>query len=360
MESITRQYLYSGNIYLNTAGSGLVTEEMLKASDVFRRKVLDAGSAPAVNWMLNESWQVKQEICSLVGANVEDMALVPNFSTGLNFLLRGINTSNNVLLYREDYPSLIMPFELGNYPITWLEQKEDYTISLQEIEDAFNKHNIAVFAVSHVQYTSGFRINLKELTRLCKKYDVLLIVDGTQSVGAMDIHFNDSDIDVLIWSNYKWMNGGFGTGVMCLKKEVIDHFPPAVAGFGSYTFDNGNLRYDPSAKSFEPGHMNMAGYEMLRVAIKHKKEMRLSNIESHINGLTKKLVEGLLQQGFDVFGGAHMPRAGVVCFGADEQIMNKLTDAGIAGTHRFGHIRLSPSFYNSLNDIDTCLAVLRD
>src|SRR5690606_32103463 len=349
-KEIVDLYRHEGMAYLNNAGAGILSEEAVDASDKFRRGIRMNGSATAVNWIFNESLLLKKEIGTFVGATVDQIALIPNFSTGLNFFLAGVDKSHNILLYKNDYPSLVMPFELRGYNITWLDHKDDYTIDMNDIEKAFSGNNISILAISHIQYSSGFKIDLDRLAALCKQFQVTLIVDGTQSIGSVNFNFENSAVDVMIWSNYKWMNGGFGNGVMCIRNEVLEKFPPAVAGFGSYIMDNGKLKYEPSAKSFEPGQLNMSGFEMLRVALKHKMAFGLAEIEKHIQKRVKELVDGLCDLDINVYGGKDLPRSGVVCFEADESLMEFLDQNGVKGTYRFGHIRLSPHYYNTSED----------
>src|SRR5690606_29437753 len=119
---------------------------------------------------------------------------------------------------------------------------------------------------SHVQWLSGFKTDLQELSRFCREHDIWLIVDATQSLGAMPLNPVRLDIDVLISSNYKWMNAGFGSGVMYMCDDFFNEYTPKVGGNNSYTPVNGKMQYVPSVQSYEPGHPNMYGFSVLQAA----------------------------------------------------------------------------------------------
>ena len=69
-----------------------------------------------------------------------------------------------------------------------------------------------VVAVSLVQFSTGFRVDIDALGQDCRARGILLVVDGMQGIGWMDIHLEPSPIDAMALQSYKWLLGPFGVG----------------------------------------------------------------------------------------------------------------------------------------------------
>jgi cysteine desulfurase/selenocysteine lyase len=160
------------------------------------------------------------------------------------------------------------------------------------------------------------------------------------------------DADVLISSNYKWMNAGFGTGVMYVSDSFLSRYTPKIAGFNSYTMEADRMYYVPSARSFEPGHLNIAGLLLLETAIKEKLVKGLGAIEAHNTALTRQLLEMLGRFPVKLLGDTGAANRSSIVIIKDENGLGKhLEDNGVIVTHRGGFLRISMHFYNTAADI---------
>src|SRR5699024_6843107 len=158
----------------------------------------------------------------------------------------------------------------NNFEITWIPNGDGFHIDLDFIHQKLKSDNINLLAISHVQWLSGMKIDLKSIIDLCHQYGIPIIVDATQSLGAVSISVENLQPDVLIASNYKWMNAGYGTGVIYLSNGFLDHYPPVFGGVHSNPSESGNPKRHPSVLDLEPGHKNMAGFSVLEAAILDK------------------------------------------------------------------------------------------
>lgn len=82
-------------------------------------------------------------------------------------------------------------------------------------------------AVSHVQFVNGFRVDLKELSKMTHEVGALLFVDAIQSLGAVKVDVREFGIDAMSAGGYKWLCGPIGTGLLYVKKEIIEEINPA-------------------------------------------------------------------------------------------------------------------------------------
>lgn len=349
-------------IYFNTAGSGLLSKASIEAAGAFQQATQFDSSKVFLQWLLETLPEFRKKTAKLLGASENEVAFVPNFSYGLLPVIDSLKRHlHKVLLYKEDYPSLNMPFELSGFEVSYVESPDGYHIPLDEIKNAIDKNKPEIVAISEVQFLSGFRTDISALGKYCKEKDIVFIVDGTQSTGAINHHFSEMNVDVMISSSYKWLNGGFGSAILCIKEDFLKKFPPVFAGYGSMKMSPDHWEYEPSIKSFEPGHMNASGLLQLEKAIDEKLEIGLDKIEQHNQTLIKKLLDGLTPLPYKIKGCKKLEeRLSIVCFEADETLYNYLTGKGFAFTWRKGMIRVAPHFYNTEEEIEELIQALKD
>ncbi|MCG8307846.1 MAG: aminotransferase class V-fold PLP-dependent enzyme [Cytophagales bacterium] len=354
LELIKRNYPQPDkSAYFNTSSTGLISKTGVRKVARFNKDLLRFGSKYAEAFYLEGIPKIRKTISRFIDASVDEIALVPNFSYGLNAVLPSIARLRSVLLYREDYPSLTIPFELNDFEIYWIENKDGFFIDLNELKQTVSQHKIDIIAISHIQYLTGFTIDIEELASFCNLNDVLLIVDGTQSLGAMDYSFNKSGVHIFIASNYKWMNSGFGTGIMCIDKSTLNKFTPKIGGYNSLKYLDQSWKYISSIHSYEPGHHNMAGLVMLEDAIEFKLRLGLGNIADYnrhlLNIVTDKLNE--INVGTSGSSADNDHRSNIIGIPGDKSLATYLQDNNVVVKWRNGIIRVGIHFYNTESDI---------
>lgn len=173
---------------------------------------------------------LKKHFAKLV--DVDDynrIATIPSFSYGIATVTNNIilNEGDEILVIDEQFPSNMY---------SWQKLAEKYTAKLTVIsatetakqwnEDILNAitNKTAVIAMGNIHWSNGSLFNLKAISKKAKQHEALLIIDGSQSVGALPFSVKEIQPDALICAGYKWLFGPYGC---------------AYAYFGSY-FDNGN------------------------------------------------------------------------------------------------------------------------
>ncbi|RVD45370.1 aminotransferase class V-fold PLP-dependent enzyme, partial [Mesorhizobium sp. M7A.F.Ca.ET.027.03.2.1] len=111
-------------------------------------------------------------------------------------------------------------------------------------------------------FYSGFRVDLAAFADVCSHHDALLVVDGTQSVGVLDLDMATDGVDVVVVSAHKWLLGPLGIGFMAFSQRAFERVCPRVVGWLSvsepFSFHR-KLDFLPDARRFEPGTENAAG-----------------------------------------------------------------------------------------------------
>lgn len=351
-----------GQVYLNTAACGLISPTSLAAATRIYQDMAVNASARSEFWRDKEQPVIRQKIAAFIGVtNPDNIALLPNFSWGINAIIQSLEGTERVLLYKNDYPSFTEPFKINKFDITWIGDTDGFALPLDEINDAIVNHKVDIVALSHVQWNSGYKINLQGIGNLCKEHDVLFFVDATQSMGAIDIDLSKLHIDVLAGSNYKWMNSGFGAGLMYVSDNFMKKYEPAVGGNNSYKMIDGRQQYLPSVQSYEPGHPNMLGHTLAVAAIEEKNALGgIAKIEAHNIRLTQLLLDKLENIPVKWLGGPNMgDRASIIFFQDEDGLGDWLKQHNIIVTHRNGYLRTSMHFYNTEADIVALIACLK-
>lgn len=346
--------------YLNTAASGLVPTEFTVAANRLYAELAVTASTRAEKWRDEEQPAIRQNVATFLGVPDGNVALIPNFSWAMNGIVHSLRGDEKILLYTADYPSLLEPFRINGFDMTWISDTDGFTISAEELKAKLLSEKIEILAISHVQWMSGYKINLADLGSFCKEHDIWFIVDATQSMGAMPINPAKVNIDVFIASNYKWMNAGFGTGVMYVNDEFLKEYTPALGGNNSYQFKDGKPQYTPGILSFEPGHPNMFGFTILNAAITHKMQLGLPAIEAYNKKLTQLLLDEIQSLNVQLIGESSTSNRASIVFLKDQNGLGELLKSnGIIVTHRMGLIRISIHYYSTEADVMTLVKLLK-
>lgn len=339
--------------YLNTAACGLIEPHVYNVAEEFYKNLCHEGSRASERWKMEDEGKIRDTIRGFLNAPQDTIAMVPNFSWALNGIVQSLKGDERVMLYKGDYPSVLEPFKINNFSIKWIDAEDGFTLPIDEIKLAITSKEIDLLVISHVQYNSGYKLDIDEIGRLCRDNGVWFIVDATQSMGAEPIDLVLQPIDVLISSNYKWMNAGFGTGVLYISKGFMAAYPPVVGGNNSYKIVDGMNQYIPSIFSYEPGHPNMFGLSLLKAAIEDKLSRNIALVAKHNHSLTELLLNGIKDfKTLELIGPYNMGnRCAFILLKDTNGLSAWLKDNNVIVTMRNGLVRISMHYYNTNDDI---------
>jgi len=224
-----------------------------------------------------------------------------------------------------------------------------------------------VVTISHVEFASGFRNNIKELGKICRERDIWFVVDAIQSLGAIEVDVKSSYVDILAADGHKWLLAPEGAAIFYCAKEKLERLINTNIGWASVVNPRDFLNYDltqkPDATRFEEGSYNSVGLYGLNAAISLLIEVGISQIETQILHLTSQLIDGLMSKGYQVNTPLeHSERAGIVVFESNQytpaELFEMLNKHNIITAERGSGVRVSPHFYNAESEIAQLLDVL--
>ena len=284
--------------YLNTASCGLMSTQAIDHNKAFHFSLANQGSVYRDSQPI-EMQKVKKIVGEFIHSEAKDIALIPNFSNGINYVVPMLKPLGSVLLVENDYPSLTLPWQMHNFDIHWVPQSPQGVIDLDQIAKALKTHHIKILAISYVQYATGFKIPLESLSKICAENNTLLIVDATQALGVVPIDLKNTPIDILVSSCYKWTTAGFGNGILYLHPSITEQFETPVIGKNSTGLFSGVYNADTmglQARTFEVGHYNYAAFLVLGYVMNELQRIGQQNIYNRVLELALYFKERLPQQ----------------------------------------------------------------
>jgi cysteine desulfurase / selenocysteine lyase len=353
--------------YLDTAFTGLMPNVVKSAHEAFLNERSLFSSIPndktILGLWLDKLEIVREKLAIFMGTKPQEIALTYCTGCGTNIAINGIDwkSGDNVVTDDLSYPTDI--HVINGLKSKGVEVRFAYAkngkIALEEIEKLIDNKTKAL-VVSHVSYINGFRHNLKRLADLIHEKNGYLIVDGTQSIGAIQVDLHKEQVDFFSCSPYKWMVGPPGVGFMYVREELLSKIVPDRIGWSStenYELYE-SLESPPfwnHAKRFEYGTLNFEGIYALEASLDYLNGICIKEIEQHDLHLTKILYERLVELGVDVITPPDN-NSPIVAFACEDvpDYSQKLKEQRIYITSRFWKqpmLRISPHFYSTEEDI---------
>ena len=354
----------SSDIYLNHASISPLPRRTAQAMRTLTEDVERSGLKNYGRWMETAAG-LRSAAAWLMGCGSDEIAITKNTSEGLSFVANGLNwrPGDVVVGIRDEFPANYFPWlrlEKRGVRLRWLDLHEG-RIELDVIDKACE--GARLLAVSCVQYLSGFRLDLDALGEICRRRDVLLVVDGVQGLGPFPVDVKRSGIHVLSASGHKWLLGPEGCAVLFVDRDLMPLVEPVEFGWTNVEGSD-EYSHDPTllgdARRYECGTLNTVGIHGLRASLELFREVGVERMASHIHELARKTLDGGAAKGYvpmtrrdDASG------SGIVSIRKDgvnsATVVRRLNEEGISTAHRLGWVRVAPHFYNTERDIDTLL-----
>jgi len=350
-QTIRNEHVFPKGTYLNTSANGLMPKSVVEAGLEADREFISNPGRYRQFWVEEGVHRVRNKLSSLLGVSATTLALVPSFSTAINYILPSFKERKTVLLLANEYPSLALPFTLHGFdilsPIIPKDQRSTELI-IKEID----RIRPDIVAISHIQWLSGFKTDLRLIGAFCRQNDTITVVDSTQSFGAHQVAPSSFEVDVLAASAYKWPVAGFGNGFLYCNEALFDKLDLRVGGYNSFASTSNGWTYQKSMMSFEPGHSDHVSFSRLSAAIDRINTIGLENISRRLNQLSQKALTEIVDSGHLLV--AQMPpecRSSILSIVPKGQTFAQLKKHNIEFSKRAGCARIGLHYYNNDDDI---------
>ena len=356
-------------VYLNAANVGLMYSEAEKVMQEWHKDLAYNGSN---NFDENAEESVFKKLhiaaATLINAEPDDIAAGSSATELLCSLAWAVSPKKdqNVVSTETVFPSTIYPWQRvaksTGCEIRLAKEKNNF-INTDDIIALIDQDTAAV-SISHVEYANGQLYDLELLADAAHAHNALLVVDATQSAGAIPIDIKAHNVDVLISGAYKWLCGPFGAAFMYLTPYLQEKLEPGLVGFRSHEnmwdLDARRINYVSTAAKFEYSTMAFGCSLGLSESIDFIHKTGVETIFQHNKFLSDRLIEGMLEIGAKITSPLNaknrssIVRAHIKSVDTD-QLKNGLQNAQVFVSTRGNSIRFSPHLYNTLDDIDKAI-----
>ena len=358
--------------YLDAANIGLMYQGAQQAILEWQSDVADNGSLALPETVEGSVLDgLHRSAAGLFNAQPEDIAVGSSVTELLGSLAWAVAPAadSNVVGTAPSFPSTVNPWQRvaahTGCEIRLAEGEGDI-VRLDAVLELIDD-DTAVVCISHVEYGRGQRFDLASLAATAHDHGALLVVDATQSAGAVPIDVQADALDVVLSSGYKWLCGPFGAAVMYLAPHLQAKLEPGVVGFRSHEdiwdLRTDQLDYARSARRFECSTMAYGCAIGLSHSIDFLLDVGVDRIHEHNEALADLLIEGLRERDLEITSPlADAQRSAIVTArkpGFDSaQAADRLRAARVVASSRGDSIRFSPHLYTVEEDIERTLACL--
>jgi selenocysteine lyase/cysteine desulfurase len=355
--------------YLNAAAASPTPRPVRAAVEALHRQLEDDGD---LHW---EAWNARKEearasVARLVNADPDEIAFVPNTSTGINLVADLLEHDGLVTSDSLEFPTVTLPWRHRGVPVQFVEPRpggaldpRDFAVAAAgNAQEPRDSARAGTLLVSHVQFSNGCRQDLDAFADV--KGPRHFVVCGSQSTGAFPVDVRRSRIDAFATAGHKWLCAGYGAGFCYISRALLER-PPRTMGWMSvrtpYAFDNRDYELLPSARRTELGCPPFGPIFALGAAVDYLLGIGIERISQRVLQLNTYLTDSLSRVGVPVLspGGAHRSGESLCAFERPAEVVDFLRARDIHVTRKPEGIRVATHFFNNEEDVDRLVAALR-
>jgi cysteine desulfurase/selenocysteine lyase len=345
--------------FLNTATFGQLPRRSTEAAaEHFARRDRNA-CADFMDWF-DDADRIRGSIARLVHVTADDIAFISNSCTALSLLMGGIEwkPGDQVVTLQDEFPNhYYYPSLLGARGVEFVATPfERFHFSITP--------RTRLVAISMVNYSTGFRPPLVEIAQFLRERNVLLYVDGTQGLGALEFDVTAIRPAILSVNGYKWMLSPTGAGFLYVDPAVRAWLQPSVIGWRSHhgwrsheNLHHGAPEFSMKAERYEGGMLPFDPIYAMGASVAMMLEIGPRAIEQRVMQLAAMTRDVLRRAGgtlaADRDSRYESPVVTARFAGRDAgQLVRDLHARKVQVAARHGNLRVSPHFYNDESDLE--------
>lgn len=358
--------------YLNTATMGPLPRAAFEAGQRGLARKLQPWTIPDTDFFADTA-RLRPLLAQLIGAETDGIAFVPSVSYGLATAALNLPLSQGqeILILEDQFPSNVYTWRVhaAATGATLRTVKAGGNTSLSEaLLDAIGP-STGIIACPHVRWTDGALIDLKAVSERCRQHGAALVLDLTQSAGALSFDAREIAPDFMVAAGYKWMLGPYATGFLYVARQHRNGRPleqnwitrenaSNFARLIDYTD-----AYAPGAERFDMGERsNFALLPAFEEGVKLILSWGVANIEETLGQRNRQLAADLAEMGLsslpEAARGPHYLSA-LLPASAPGDLTARLKAENIHVSRRGDRLRITPHLYTSHEDIARFLEALK-
>ncbi len=363
--------IFQRKTYYNTCSLGALSRRTAHAVNTFLELWDASGAAAWTGPWLAEIERLRATFAGLVGAEPDEVAIFPSITSALTAVSSSLDfrARPKVVLTEREFPTTVYQWSVKaarGVDCQILRSPDPLTVPLETYARAVDDRTGLVVA-SHVYFTSGAIQDAAALADVAHRAGAYVLMDAYQSIGQVPIDVHRTGVDFLVTGGLKWLLGGPGIAYLYVRRALADQLRPTEVGWfahrDQFAFDVHRFDYARGARRFEGGTPSVAAVYAGQAGLSIVEEVSVERVRARQVELVRHLVETARAHGLrprvperleDLAGIVTIPRK-------DPQgVVAALAERGIIVDRRPGLVRLSPYFYNTLEDGELVVRALAD
>lgn len=373
-------------IYLDNAATTL--HKPPEVAEAVKNAILTAGNASrgAHGVSLAASRMVfdtRARLAKLFGCpRADHVVFTANSTEALNIALYGlISAGDHVISTDLEHNSVLRPLydlQTRGAAVDFVPADKKGNIRYEDMQKLFRPDTKAVVC-THASNLIGNVLDIARIGEMAHAHGALLVVDASQTAGAIPIDMQKMHIDALCFTGHKGLMGPQGTGGLCIRPGV-EVQPLLRGGTGIHSYDRGQPQAYPAR--LEAGTLNTHGLAGLHAALEFIERHGVQAIGARERALMRRFYDGVRGiPGIAVYGDFEQDeRAAIVTLNIRDYASGEVADAlfedcGIAtragahcaprmhealGTVEQGAVRFSFAFFNTEDEVDMAVRAVRE
>lgn len=367
-------------IYMSHAGVSILPKVAGDAlRDFATTAELNNQESPGVVEIVKESRSMGAE---LIGSQALEIALLGPTSLGLNLVANGLDwqAGDEVISYADDYPANVYPWvQLQSRGVKHAPlQPELPGVITWDLVEASITPKTRLVALASCHFLSGYRIDIDTIGRNLRERGILFCLDAIQTVGAFPTSVEH--VDFLSADSHKWMLGPAAAGIFYVRKSLQKELNPTLLGAWNVMSPDfvaqEEMKFYVGGRRYEPGMLNLPGIVGMHASMKLILELGVDAIAARLLELRQVILDRLRPLGYTLYleelDLATPPDAAwktsIVTMTHPTKdlgaLYEMLQENGVVVSYRKNRagtkfIRLSPHFYNTLEEIDRVAELMK-
>jgi selenocysteine lyase/cysteine desulfurase len=355
--------------FLNTCSLGALSTRSMANIQEYMDMWAEFGASAWYRTWMGKMDELRAAYGRVVGAPQDRIALGPSISATVASVTSAIDFSKRkkIVTTDLDFPTVGHSFlakQRDGVRVEFLRSPDHITVPLDLFEQAIDE-DTALVCTSHVYFTSGAIQDIAAIAKMARAKGALFLVDAYHGTGHVPTDVVAADLDFYTSGSLKWLLGGSGTTFLYVSERNRDMEPALAGWFGMgnmFDFDINSLQWREDARRFEMGTPSMASVYAALGGISYIEEIGVQAIRERDIFLTEDLIERARLAGFSARVVPNPEeRTAIVLLNFDDprRLVSALAQEGIVVDYRPGAVRISPYFYNSVEENERVVAALK-
>jgi len=357
--------IFQRKIYLNSCSQGPLSDAVRTGLEDYIASWHEQGS-PWEEWVSRYE-AARTAFAQFINASPDEVAIVTSASAGINSVASALN-------FQERKKVVLGEFEFPTMGHIWLAQRvrgaevqfigaEGNGIPVANYEKMID-HDTKMVPLTHVCFKNGFRSDVNAITQVAHSAGALVMLDDYQDCGTRPVDVKALDLDFYVAGTLKYLLGPPGLAFLYVRGDLIPSLVPTLTGWFAQTnpfaFDPQHIDLSPTARRFESGtpsipnlYAAVPGFQLLR-------EIGMENVAGHVKKLTQMLLSAALDLAIRVKTPVDSTGPLVVLQSKQATLLvQKLAENHIVASNRHDGLRISFHVYNTMDDVQAVVEVLK-